>query len=283
MRLYPPPGVVAECIAEEVNRRMPWRHGSASWADDWEDIWGTWTAEPWSEDTRGWGSAWDAGWWSEDSKGWGSGWDAGWWSADSRGWGSDWSRRAGSWEDGLDSGWSSRAQVPEPKQAPKKKEGPDGYYTHGYTEEEAVGRRQRPIKGKWVPEEEVLIGFVPFSIARDLPEKGGEHGDVWQEICNEMRDLSCTLRVSSKSKNAKRAKKGFQPRSHSKVVIIGESCKEAWNVLLEYINRYKPGGFPPEWRGYPKPRMSLTSNEDRQEDKKAEVGHGCFFRESRLG
>ena len=193
-----------------------------------------------------------------------------------QGLGSDWSQRAGSWEDGLDSGWSSRAQVPEPKQAPKKKEGPDGYYTHGYTKEEAVGRRQRPIKGKWMPEEEVLIGFVPFSIARDLPEKGGEHGDVWQEICNEMRDLCCTLRVSSKSKNAKRAKKGFQPRSHSKVVIIGESCKEAWDVLLEYINRYKPGGFPPEWRGYPKPRMSLTSNDIRK-DKKAEVGHGCFF------
>ena len=141
---------------------------------------------------------------------------------------SDWNARgsASGWEDGWDD-WRWRSQVPEPppkkkrknkKALRKKKEGPDGYYTHGYNEEQAVGRRNmRPIKSKWAPEEKVLIGFVPFSIARDLPEKGGEEGNVWQEICDEIRDLSCTIQVSSKSKNAKGAKKGFQPRPHSKV------------------------------------------------------------------
>ena len=76
------------------------------------------------------------------------------------------------------------------------------------------------------------------------------------------------MSIKSLSKDKKRQKHGLEPISKSKVIVKGALCREAFELLLQRIYDHKPGGSPPEWTDYPRPRVGMSSEE-------FEVGNGC--------
>lgn len=95
-------------------------------------------------------------------------------------------------------------------------------------------------------------------MARD---RGGDQG------------LACKISVKSKSKNSTTKREGYPPISLSKAIIAGQRCAEAWKLPLRRIHEYKPGGLPPEWKGYPQPRIMLGEELTLEQRQIAEVGH----------
>ena len=211
-------------------------------------------------DRDGWRekSNWDdaAGhWWREDS----SYWD----DADGRGWRED-RREDGErqqdwsdawWDDGDDWNWWSKG---------KGKNFPSSLPELGKARKGAWGiGNALPHRGEWVPDEEILIGMLPFTPKKDLPPDKW----LWPSIVTEIKELGCEIFLKSMSQDRKRKKFGLPPISRSKVIIKGSMCADAWDTLLQRVHDY--AGFPAVWRDYPEPVVGMK--------KGFEVGDGCCF------
>lgn len=96
--------------------------------------------------------------------------------------------RCGEMNGGLGRVAMPRTPVPEPERPPLPSRAAMGAYKRGHSSGDTANPKhlpRGPFKGEWLPEDEVLVAMVPFSIKKDLPE--GQR--VWPEIVEEIKGL----------------------------------------------------------------------------------------------